>query len=79
VIDLLQKRKCYVSRWRRLGWPINSMSSNQGICDYSDSHRNKGWQGYAAMAAAAYTKNLLHRISPNQVEAEKRVVDIVTG
>ncbi|EXJ59548.1 uncharacterized protein A1O5_12173, partial [Cladophialophora psammophila CBS 110553] len=31
----------------------------RGICDYSDSHKNKRWQGYAAMAAAAYTKDLL--------------------
>ncbi|KAJ3474576.1 hypothetical protein NLG97_g9783 [Lecanicillium saksenae] len=25
----------------------------RGICDYADSHKNKQWQGYAAMAAAA--------------------------
>jgi nucleoside phosphorylase len=25
----------------------------RGICDCSDSHKNKEWQGYAAMAAAA--------------------------
>ncbi|KAF2183430.1 purine and uridine phosphorylase, partial [Zopfia rhizophila CBS 207.26] len=31
----------------------------RGICDYSDSHKNKEWQGYAAMAAAAYAKDLL--------------------
>ncbi|KAH8821852.1 ankyrin repeat-containing protein [Xylogone sp. PMI_703] len=31
----------------------------RGICDYSDSHKNKRWQGYAAMTAAAYTKDLL--------------------
>ncbi|KAL6233007.1 hypothetical protein BDW75DRAFT_232303 [Aspergillus navahoensis] len=31
----------------------------RGICDYSDSHKNKQWQGYAAMAAAAYAKELL--------------------
>jgi hypothetical protein len=33
----------------------------RGICDYSDSHKNKDWQGYAAMAAAAYAKDLLGR------------------
>ncbi|EED11834.1 WD repeat-containing protein, putative [Talaromyces stipitatus ATCC 10500] len=38
----------------------------RGICDYSDSHKNKEWQGYAAMAAAAYTKDLLSRIPPNK-------------
>jgi nucleoside phosphorylase len=50
----------------------------RGICDYSDSHKNKEWQGYAAMAAAAYAKDLLCRIPPNKVEAEKRI-DILSG
>ncbi|KAH7176168.1 nucleoside phosphorylase domain-containing protein, partial [Dactylonectria macrodidyma] len=49
----------------------------RGICDYSDSHKNKEWQGYAAMAAAAYTKDLLCRIAPNRVEAEKKISDIL--
>ncbi|EED20629.1 kinesin light chain 1 and, putative [Talaromyces stipitatus ATCC 10500] len=31
----------------------------RGICDYCDSHKNKQWQGYAALAAAAYAKLLL--------------------
>lgn len=31
----------------------------RGICDYSDSHKNKKWQTYAAATAAAYTKELL--------------------
>lgn len=31
----------------------------QGICDYSDSHKNKAWQRYAAAAAAAYARELL--------------------
>lgn len=30
-----------------------------GICDYSDTHRPKVWDRYAAMAAAAYAKDLL--------------------
>jgi nucleoside phosphorylase len=34
----------------------------RGICDYSDSHKSKDWQGYAAMAAAAYAKDLLGEI-----------------
>jgi nucleoside phosphorylase len=45
----------------------------RGICDYSDSHKNKEWQGYAAMAAAAYAKDLLCRIPPNKIEAEKEI------
>jgi nucleoside phosphorylase len=51
----------------------------RGICDYSDSHKNKEWQGYAAMAAAAYAKDLLYRIVPNRVEAEKRIGDIISS
>ncbi|KAH7124618.1 hypothetical protein EDB81DRAFT_890057 [Dactylonectria macrodidyma] len=31
----------------------------RGICDYSDSHKNKGWQRYAAAAAASYARELL--------------------
>ncbi|RYP46072.1 hypothetical protein DL768_007664 [Monosporascus sp. mg162] len=50
-----------------------------GICDYSDSHKNNEWQGYAAMAAAAYSKDLLCRIPPNKIEAEKRISDILAG
>ncbi|KAL7944011.1 hypothetical protein V8C42DRAFT_327511 [Trichoderma barbatum] len=47
----------------------------RGICDYSDSHKNKGWQGYAAMTAAAYAKDILKRIPPNKIEAEQRIAD----
>jgi nucleoside phosphorylase len=31
----------------------------RGICDYADSHKNKQWQSYAAVAAAACAKELL--------------------
>ena len=31
----------------------------RGICDYSDSHKNKMWQPYAAATAAAYARELL--------------------
>ncbi|EGX54058.1 hypothetical protein AOL_s00004g91 [Orbilia oligospora ATCC 24927] len=36
----------------------------RGICDYSDSHKNKRWQPYAALTAAAYTKELVSQIAP---------------
>jgi nucleoside phosphorylase len=49
----------------------------RGICDYSDSHKNKKWQGYAAMTAAAYTKDLLRRIVPSRVVTEKNIVEIL--
>lgn len=32
----------------------------RGICDYADSHKNKDWQDYAALSAAAYAKELLN-------------------
>jgi nucleoside phosphorylase len=51
----------------------------RGICDYADSHKNKEWQGYAAMAAAAYTKDLLCRVIPQQMEAEKKIGDILSS
>lgn len=40
----------------------------RGICDYSDSHKNKGWQRYAAASAAAYAKELLATMSSPNVE-----------
>lgn len=47
----------------------------RGICDYADSHKTKEWQGYAAMVAAAYAKDLLYRIVPTKLEAEKRIAE----
>jgi hypothetical protein len=34
----------------------------RGICDYANSHKNKGWQNYAAATAAAYAKGLLYNV-----------------
>ncbi|KAF4449671.1 putative WD-repeat protein [Fusarium austroafricanum] len=45
----------------------------RGICDYADSHKNKEWQGFAAMVAAAYTKDLLHEIQPKKIETENKI------
>jgi len=45
----------------------------RGICDYSDSHKNKEWQGYAAMVAAAYAKDLLLQIPRNKIDAVQRI------
>ncbi|KAF3391859.1 Ankyrin repeat domain-containing protein 50 [Talaromyces pinophilus] len=47
----------------------------RGICDYADSHKNKQWQGYAALAAAAFTKELLGYV-PKGVSQERLVADI---
>ncbi|KAK6507970.1 hypothetical protein TWF481_006390 [Arthrobotrys musiformis] len=48
----------------------------RGICDYSDSHKNKEWQGYAAMAAAAYAKDLLCEVVPAKVAAERKITEV---
>lgn len=50
----------------------------RGVCDYSDSHHNKDWQGYAAMTASAYARDLLYELSPTQVEAENTISDILS-
>ncbi|KAJ5151478.1 uncharacterized protein N7482_010730 [Penicillium canariense] len=49
----------------------------RGICDYADSHKNNDWQGYAAMVAAAYTKDLLYRIMPQQVEQQAKALTVL--
>ncbi|VUC20750.1 unnamed protein product [Clonostachys rosea] len=36
--------------------------SIRGICDYSDSHKSKEWQRYAAASAAAYAREFLEMI-----------------
>ncbi|KAI9697073.1 MAG: hypothetical protein M1836_005035 [Candelina mexicana] len=40
----------------------------RGICDYADSHKNDGWQSYAAAIAAMYTKTFLTFMKPRDVE-----------
>ncbi|KAI9659868.1 MAG: hypothetical protein M1821_001220 [Bathelium mastoideum] len=45
----------------------------RGICDYADSHKNDTWQKYAALVAAAYAKELLLYISPEQTSRETPV------
>jgi hypothetical protein len=51
----------------------------RGICDYSDSHKTKEWQGYAAITAAAYAKDFLCHIPPQKVKAEKRIKKALSG
>lgn len=42
----------------------------RGICDYRDSHKQKQWQGYAALTAAAYGKLLLAVMPPCKLNSE---------
>ncbi|KAL7769815.1 hypothetical protein ACKLNR_001199 [Fusarium oxysporum f. sp. zingiberi] len=46
----------------------------RGICDYSDSHKNDSWQGYAALTAAVYAKQILSRIRPEAVAREETMI-----
>ncbi|KXH51554.1 hypothetical protein CNYM01_09715 [Colletotrichum nymphaeae SA-01] len=53
----------------------------RGICDYSDSHKAKGWQKYAAATAAAYAKELLSIIPPqgsSSIQRQPEVRDSAT-
>jgi hypothetical protein len=49
----------------------------RGICDYCDSHKNNRWQPYAALAAAAYAKELLGTIQALEIEAASVALDII--
>ncbi|KAB8235186.1 uncharacterized protein BDW43DRAFT_299123 [Aspergillus alliaceus] len=44
----------------------------RGICDYCDSHKQKEWQGYAALTAAAYTKFPLSVIPVSRSDSRLR-------
>jgi nucleoside phosphorylase len=49
----------------------------RGICDYSDTHKNKRWQPYAAATAAAYAKELLELITVTVVAKTKEATEIM--
>ena len=49
----------------------------RGICDYADSHKNKNWQEHAAATAAAFVKELLNLLEPNNVKEERTAKDIL--
>jgi hypothetical protein len=40
---------------------------NAHICDYTDSHKNKIWQPYAAATAAAFARTVLGFIDEQEV------------
>jgi nucleoside phosphorylase len=49
----------------------------RGICDYSDSHKNKDWQEYAAATAAAYAREILLTMAERVVQGLERPTDRV--
>ncbi|EXK77320.1 hypothetical protein FOQG_17970 [Fusarium oxysporum f. sp. raphani 54005] len=50
----------------------------RGICDYADSHKNKDWQEHAAAVAAAFAKELLEYVQPDDVSGERSVKEILS-
>lgn len=50
----------------------------RGISDYGDSHKNNRWQPYAAITAAAYAKDLLAVIQPEEVDGTELAATIGT-
>jgi len=49
----------------------------RGICNYCDTHTNLEWQGYAALVAAVYAKQLLQRIPRGKVEGERKANEVM--
>ncbi|ENH63515.1 Ankyrin-2 [Fusarium oxysporum f. sp. cubense race 1] len=49
----------------------------RGICDYADSHKNKDWQEYAAIIAAAFAKELLQYVQARELESERPLKDLL--
>ncbi|CAG9982523.1 unnamed protein product [Clonostachys byssicola] len=49
----------------------------RGICDYADAQKNKTWQEYAALVAAAFAKELLVNVQTSEVHGERTVKDIL--
>jgi hypothetical protein len=49
----------------------------RGICDYSDTHKSKHWQPYAAATAAAYAKELLE-IIPEDGDLSRSLIPVQT-
>ncbi|KAL4806038.1 nucleoside phosphorylase domain-containing protein [Aspergillus unguis] len=47
----------------------------RGICDYCDTHKQKQWQGFAALTAAAYAKLLLLGMPAYQGDSNSRKSD----
>src|SRR5262249_54851996 len=43
----------------------------RGVCDYCDGEKGNVWQGYAAVAAAAYTRALLGQVAASLPSADK--------
>lgn len=43
----------------------------RGVCDYADSHKNDRWHNFAAVAAAAFAKELLLKYRTREIPGER--------
>lgn len=51
----------------------------RGICNFADARKNYNWQEYAAVVAAAFTKELLGFVQPTVVVGERSAKDILSS
>ena len=49
----------------------------RGISDYSDTHKNRRWQPYAAATAAACAKELLDVVPSEGVQQTQLALDVI--
>ncbi|KAF2102629.1 purine and uridine phosphorylase, partial [Rhizodiscina lignyota] len=47
----------------------------RGICDYSDSHKTKNWQKFAAATAAAHATRLLLLVPPADISSVRTIAE----
>lgn len=55
-------------------WDVFPTVIIKGVCDYADSHKNKIWQKYAAVAGAAGAKALLDSWVPTNTSNENTTI-----
>jgi nucleoside phosphorylase len=51
----------------------------RGICDYADTHKSARWQGYAAAMAAAFAKELLGTLHPQDVYNVPTIMEVMNA
>ncbi|KAF5699653.1 vegetatible incompatibility het-e-1 [Fusarium mundagurra] len=68
VRDILAKKlNAICFEMEAAGLPdIGPCLSVRGICDYSDSHKSKEWQEYAAATAAAFAREFVEKLPPTE-------------
>jgi nucleoside phosphorylase len=49
----------------------------RGISDYANTHKSECWQGYAAVTAAAFAKELLEYVPPQEVKEMAAIVEVL--